>query len=85
MGQGFTYLPSQVMVAENMAIHEQGRVYGAHFAWTHLFWGIGYILAGITGTYLQPRSFLAGGAVALLLLIAVMLIQGGEKEKPAGE
>jgi hypothetical protein len=42
-------------------------------------------LAGITGTYLQPRSFLAGGAVALLLLIAVMLIQGGEKEKPAGE
>ncbi len=72
MGQGFTYLPSQVMVAENMEIQEQGRVYGAHFAWVHLFWGIGYVFAGITGSYLQPRPFLAGGAVALALFATVL-------------
>lgn len=72
MGQGFTYLPSQIMVAENIPIHEQGRVYGAHFAWVHLFWGLGYILAGITGSYFQSKEFLAGGAMALALFAIVL-------------
>ncbi|MCX6226354.1 MAG: MFS transporter, partial [Bacteroidia bacterium] len=73
MGQGFTYLPSQIMVAENIPIHEQGRVYGAHFAWVHLFWGLGYILAGITGSYFHSKEFLAGGVVALVLFVWVMV------------
>jgi len=58
---------------ENIPLHEQGRVYGAHFSWVHLFWGIGYILAGITGNYFHPREFLAGGAVALLLFAVVLI------------
>ncbi len=73
LGQGFTYLPSQIMVAENIGIHEQGRVYGAHFAWVHLFWGIGYILAGVTGTYFTSHEFLAGGAVSLILFFIVII------------
>jgi NRE family putative nickel resistance protein-like MFS transporter len=73
LGQGFTYLPSQIMVAENIPIHEQGRVYGAHFAWVHLFWGIGYILAGVTGTYFNTREFLSGAAIALFLFAIVLL------------
>jgi NRE family putative nickel resistance protein-like MFS transporter len=73
LGQGFTYLPSQIMVAETIPIHEQGRVYGAHFAWVHLFWGIGYILAGVTGSYFNSREFLAGGAVSLLLFLFVII------------
>jgi MFS transporter, NRE family, putaive nickel resistance protein len=72
MGQGFTYLPSQIMVAENIPIHEQGRVYGAHFAWIHLFWGIGYILAGITGNRFHSKEFLSGGIIALILLAVVL-------------
>jgi NRE family putative nickel resistance protein-like MFS transporter len=73
LGQGFTYLPSQIMVAETIPIHEQGRVYGAHFAWVHLFWGLGYILAGVTGSYFNSREFLAGGAVSLLLFLFVII------------
>ena len=72
LGQGFTYLPSQIMVAETIPIHEQGRVYGAHFAWVHLFWGLGYILAGVTGSYFTSREFLAGGAVSLILFLFVI-------------
>jgi len=80
LGQGFTYLPSQIMVAETIPIHEQGRVYGAHFAWIHLFWGFGYILAGITGSYFNSREFLAGGAISLILfLIAVATSLGKSK------
>ncbi len=77
LGQGFTYLPSQIMIAENVAIHEQGRVYGAHFAWVHLFWGLGYVLAGFTGSYFQSREFLAGG-IAAIVLFAVVLITSKE-------
>lgn len=73
MGQGFTYLPSQIMVAENIPIEEQGRVYGAHFSWVHLFWGIGYFMAGITGSYFHPREFLAGGAISLVLFAIVLV------------
>jgi len=73
LGQGFTYLPSQIMVAENMPIHEQGRVYGAHFAWVHLFWGFGYLLAGFTGTHFQSKEFLAGGILAAVLFVIVLL------------
>jgi NRE family putative nickel resistance protein-like MFS transporter len=73
MGQGFTYLPSQIMIAENIPLHEQGRVYGAHFSWIHLFWGIGYILAGITGNYFHPREFLAGGVITLVLFALVLV------------
>jgi NRE family putative nickel resistance protein-like MFS transporter len=73
LGQGFTYLPSQIMVAENIPIGEQGRVYGAHFAWVHLFWGFGYLLAGFTGSRFQSMEFLAGGVVALVLFIIVLV------------
>ncbi|MFA6127147.1 MAG: MFS transporter [Bacteroidales bacterium] len=83
LGQGFTYLPSQIMVAENIPIHEQGRVYGAHFAWVHLFWGFGYILAGITGNYFYPREFLAGGAVSLILFTVVLATSLRKTGKPS--
>lgn len=72
MGQGFTYLPSQIMVAESIPLHEQGRVYGAHFAWVHLFWGFGYILAGITGSWFNSKDFLAGGVLSLVLFAFVL-------------
>jgi NRE family putative nickel resistance protein-like MFS transporter len=73
MGQGFTYLPSQIMIAEQMERSNQGKVYGAHFAWTHLFWGIGYILAGITGDRFHGREFLVGGVISAVLFMGVLL------------
>lgn len=74
MGQGFSYLPSQIMIAENVPLPEQGKVYGAHFAWVHLSWGIGYILAGIIGSHFQSREFLIGGTLSLVLFVIAMLL-----------
>lgn len=71
-GQNFSYLPSQILIAENFESSEQGRVYGAHFAWVHLWWGIGYIMAGVTGSYLHGYEFLGGGMLALILFAIVL-------------
>lgn len=82
MGQGFSYLPSQIMIAENVALPEQGRVYGAHFAWVHLSWGIGYILAGIIGSHFQSTAFLIGGAISLVLYILALLASRVNRHHP---
>ncbi|MFH0760594.1 MAG: MFS transporter [Bacteroidota bacterium] len=72
-GQSFSYLPSQILIAENIELHEQGRVYGAHFAWGHLWWAFGYILAGLAGKYFYSREFLAGGILAAVLFVLVLI------------
>ena len=72
-GQSFSYLPSQILIAENIELHEQGRVYGAHFAWSHLWWAFGYILAGLAGNYFFTHEFLAGGILAAFLFILILL------------
>jgi len=71
-GQSFSYLPSQILVAENIEPSDQGKVYGAHFAWIHLWWGLGYVLAGITGSNFENREFLAGGVISLILFVIVL-------------
>ncbi len=40
-------------------------MYGAHFAWSHLWWAFAYPLAGFLGTHYATGSFLWGGLVAL--------------------
>ncbi len=71
IGQSFTEMPSQILIAENIELPEQGKVYGAHFAWSHLWWAIGYPIAGLTGTYFKADSFLIGGLITVGLLILV--------------
>lgn len=68
LGQSFTEMPSQILIAENIAIEEQGKVYGSHFAWSHLWWAIGYPIAGLTGTYFKSNEFLIGGIITVILL-----------------
>lgn len=71
LGQSFTEMPSQILIAENTDFSQQGRVYGAHFAWSHLWWAIGYLFAGFTGTNFANNDFLIGGILGLLLLIVL--------------
>ena len=68
LGQSFTEMPSQILIAENIALEQQGKVYGSHFAWSHLWWAIGYPIAGFTGTYFNSIEFLIGGILTLILL-----------------
>jgi NRE family putative nickel resistance protein-like MFS transporter len=35
-GQTLAEMPSQILIAEKIPIDEHGKVYGAHFAWSHL-------------------------------------------------
>lgn len=68
LGHSFTEIPSQILIAENIELGEQGKAYGSHFAWSHLWWAIGYPIAGFTGIYLKSNGFLISGLFALLLL-----------------
>lgn len=73
LGQNFACMPSQILIAENIRLEEQGKVYGSHFAWTHLWWALGYVIAGFTGIYFNRYDFLFGGLLSLSLLILLSL------------
>lgn len=75
LGLSFTDMPSQILIAENITLEQQGKAYGSHFAWSHLWWAIGYPIAGITGIYLTNHDFLIGGLLAMGLLIIISLQQ----------
>ncbi len=78
-GQTLVNLPTQTLIADRIPATAQGRVYGAHFAWSHLWWGISYPLAGWLGSHFNEREFLYGGFVGLLLLFVVQLTLVHEK------
>jgi NRE family putative nickel resistance protein-like MFS transporter len=71
VGISFADMPSQILIAENISASQQGKAYGSHFAWTHVWWATGYILAGITGTYFRNYDFLIGGTLSMAALFAV--------------
>lgn len=71
VGTNWVNLPMLTLLAERTPAKLQGRVYGAHFAWSHLWWLGAYPLAGWLGSIAPDRSFLVGGAVSLVLLVAV--------------
>jgi NRE family putative nickel resistance protein-like MFS transporter len=73
LGISFADMPSQILIAENIEAGKQGKAYGSHFAWTHVWWATGYIMAGISGTYLKESCFLAGGIIALSFLFILLL------------
>ncbi|MDP4291316.1 MAG: MFS transporter [Bacteroidota bacterium] len=79
LGQSFTDMPSQILIAENIPLGKQGKAYGSHFAWTHLWWAIGYPIAGITGSYFKNHDFLIGGLLALGMLMIICLYRFTER------
>lgn len=46
-GQSFVNLPTQTLIADRIPTNIQGRVYGAHFAWSHLWWAFSYPLGSV--------------------------------------
>lgn len=75
LGQSYTEMPSQILIAENTVLSEQGRVYGAHFAWSHLWWAFGYLIAGVTGTYFANNEFLIGSILSISILIFLYIYE----------
>ncbi|MBN3906190.1 MAG: MFS transporter [Nostoc sp. NMS1] len=72
-GQNLVNLPTQTLIADRIPRDVQGRVYGAHFAWSHLWWAISYPLAGWLGSKFPEGEFLYGSLVSLALLVVVQL------------
>lgn len=72
-GQTLVNLPTQTLIADRIPATALGRVYGAHFAWSHLWWGISYPLAGWLGSNEAQAQFLYGSLIGLALLVVVQL------------
>ncbi len=73
-GQSLINLSLQTLIADRTPTEFQGRVYGAHFAWSHLWWAEAYPLAGWLGTTFPDRTFLYGSLIGLALLVVVQLL-----------
>ena len=71
VGTNWVNLPMLTLLAERTPAKLQGRVYGAHFAWSHLWWLGAYPVAGWLGSVAPDRSFLIGGALSLVLVVLV--------------
>lgn len=67
IGQSLAEMPSETLIAENIASENQGKVYGSHFAFSHLWWALSYPLAGFIGLNFPEKGFLYGGLLTLVL------------------
>ena len=74
VGQTLADLPSETLIGENIPRGDQAKVYGAHFAFSHLWWFIAYPFAGFLGTTFPNYSFLYGGLITISLAILAIIM-----------
>lgn len=74
LGQSLAEIPSETLIGENIIDEEQGKVYGSHFAFSHLWWAIAYPIAGYLGNRFPEVNFLYGGIVTFVLLALFLII-----------
>jgi MFS transporter, NRE family, putaive nickel resistance protein len=78
-GQTLVNVPTQALIADRVALEAQGRVYGAHFAWSHLWWAFSYPLAGLLGNQLPTHNFFYSGLAGFALLLLICLALNPQK------
>jgi MFS transporter, NRE family, putaive nickel resistance protein len=74
-------MPAQILIAERINKTEHGKVYGAHFAWSHLWWAFAYPIAGFTGTRFPESSFLIGACVSFAFFILIVVLFAPRKSE----
>lgn len=74
IGQSFVEIPAQNLIAERIPEEHQGKVYGAHFAWSHLWWAIAYPTAGLLSNYFHEKTFLYGGIISLICIVVFYFV-----------
>lgn len=67
IGQTLVNLTTQTLIADRIEVSMQGRVYGAHFAWSHLWWAFSYPLAGWMGKNFPTSAFLYESLIGIVL------------------
>ncbi|MFM2314980.1 MAG: hypothetical protein RLZZ04_4256 [Cyanobacteriota bacterium] len=80
-GQTFVNVTTQTLIADHTPTEFQGRIYGAQFAWSHLWWVLSYPLAGWLGSNQEEVPFLYGSLIGLVLLVVVQLTLSPKKPK----
>lgn len=75
LGQSLAEMPSETLIAENIASENQGKVYGSHFAFSHLWWAISYPIAGFLGANFSKQGFLYGGVITLTFAVVALLFK----------
>lgn len=73
LGQSLAEIPSETLIGERIEAGQQGKVFGSHFAFSHLWWAIAYPIAGFTGSQFPGQNFLYGGLLTLGLLVTVLM------------
>lgn len=73
-GNTMVNVSTQTLIADLTPTEFQGRMYGAQFAWSHLWWVVSYPLAGWLGSHQADLPFLYGSLIGLVLLTIVQLI-----------
>lgn len=74
VGQTLVNVPTQTLIADRVAVEVQGRVYGAHFAWSHFWWALSYPLAGWMGNYWSNSAFLGTSLIGATVFGLVYLV-----------
>ena len=74
IGKTLLNVPMQTVIAERVAVDLQGRVYGAQFAWSHLWWVLAYPLAGWFGSQFPAQHFFHAGLSSMVLFIAFVVL-----------
>ena len=82
IGQTLVNVPTQTLIADRVAKELQGRVYGAHFAWSHLWWAFSYPLAGWLGSHFAQNIFFYLGILALSLFALFYLLRPSDQMEP---
>ncbi|AGF52993.1 nickel resistance [Synechocystis sp. PCC 6803] len=82
IGQTLVNVPTQTLIADRVAKELQGRVYGANFAWSHLWWAFSYPLAGWLGSHFAQNSFFYLGILALSLFALFYLLRPSTPMEP---
>ena len=80
LGQSLSEMPSETLIAEQIADEHQGKVYGSHFAFSHLWWAIAYPIAGFMGKNYPQAAFFYGGLATLCLGLVAILFFKFKKE-----
>ncbi|WP_138994296.1 MFS transporter [Larkinella sp. C7] len=74
LGQSLAEIPSETLIGEQIEGSQQGKVFGSHFAFSHLWWAIAYPIAGFTGSQFPGQNFLYGGLLTLVLLVIALIV-----------
>jgi len=74
VGQSVMDVSTQMLIADRISVELQGRVYGAHFAWSHLWWVMAYPIAGLLSQSASQSYFLMSGTIGLGGLVVLGLV-----------